>query len=265
MSAIMRPSFQDLLGGDAEVEIPGFVYLPWLHPMGQPLRRMRLLFGFPLLTVSPPLPPYSKTYLNKLIALSVDGKWSKSKQRWGVGVCDDIAAEGIFTGGMLVHSPDFVQHGQISQHVVELLALIAGLEWGCQKQKQKLFNNKHLLIVSDCMSWVANYKELRLGRVRFFDAVGFEGCLSRLMAYVTRACLHFEDVTIIHKSISHHANFSPKKYVPDVLAVHGLRSDVAIEPMRIADDWRGFTPIVDEQIDSEGLCVKVVFANCKVA
>ena len=232
---IGRYGFQDLLGGDAEID-DGFV-LPWLHPVGARLSDLGIRI------VKPPW--------RNLISFSVDGKMSKSKQRWAIGVCDDIAGEGIFTGGVFAHCPNFVHKRHMSQQVVELLALIAGLEWACVKQK--LSSNRHLVIVSDSTSWVANYKTRRFGRVRLFDAVGFEACLSKLMTYVTRACLHFEDVTIIHKCNSNHANFSPDQYVPDALAKFGFHSNVIIDPIGVVDNWHAFAPIIHEEVNSEGL------------
>lgn len=236
-------TFSDLLGGDCD-NPNDFFQIPWLHSIGHPLECLGIKHFKPRRC--------DKTTL----ILSVDGKIRG--QRWSIGVADDSSSTGIFTGGHfraatgLLGSP-----GKVDIAVAEMLAVLAALEWACQKNAA---GGKYtdLKLITDRTSWISNYQAARSGSLPT-KVAGYEATLHKVMQYMRRALDFFDTITVLHKSVSaEHGTLTPEEYIPDQLASRGLSYETALDKFFCSSDPRD-SPRVYIAPLLNGLCTRAEF------
>ena len=198
------PSPPSTPSSEASEEIP-------MHAAWWAEERPDLFLPVPLLSRAITIPRDPCSLRGTVVA--VDGKFSSTRQKWGVGVFDIKAGIGHVAGGCYAGcSSASIGENGMEQSTVEAIAVHMGFDWVRKRQRLplSLFRSngfrkleKDITLISGRTATMVTM--MRFGRVaaRQFDSQlpGFEVAIHNAAVPMVKMLLLFTKVVIIHKSV----------------------------------------------------------------
>ena len=270
------PSPPSTPGSEASEETP-------MHAAWWAEERPDLFLPVPLLSRAITIPRSPCSLRGTVVA--VDGKFSSTRQTWGVGVFDIKAGIGHVARGCYAGcSSASIGENGMEQSTVEAIAVHMGFDWVRKRQRLplSLFRSngfrrleKDITLISDRTATMVTM--MRFGRVaaRQFDSQlpGFEVAIHNAAVSMVKMLLLFTKVVIIHKSVEpFQAAQDRHEWTPDLLALWGLDArgtNLRYERVRSCfhlirwDDavWRG--PLLTRvELSLRDLGETLAFFNC---
>ena len=207
-------------GSEASEETP-------MHAAWWAEERPDLFLPVPLLSRAIRMPRSPCSLRGTVVA--VDGKFSSTRQKWGVGVFDIKAGIGHFAGGCYAGcSSASIGENGMEQATVEAIAVQMGFDWVRKRQRLplSLFRSngfrrleKDITLISDRTATMVTM--MRFGRDS--QLPGFQVAIHNAAVSMVKMLLLFTKVVIIHKSVEpFQAAQDPDEWTPDELALRGL-------------------------------------------
>ena len=258
-------------GSEASEETP--MHAPWWAE-----ERPDLFLPVPLLSRAIRMPRSPCSLRGTVVA--VDGKFSSTMQRWGVGVFDIKAGIGHFAGGCYAGcSSASIGENGMDQATVEAIAVQMGFDWVRKRQRLplSLFRSngfrrleKDITLISDRTATMVTM--MRFGRDS--QLPGFQVAIHNAAVSMVKMLLLFTKVVIIHKSVEpFQAAQDRDEWTPDQLALSGLReggTNLRYERVKACfhlirwDDaeWRGPDLLTRVELSLRDLGATLAFFNC---